>query len=125
MSSAKPRRPTSSPLALATYASISAVFTAWSSFVRPPTMLDADRIPAPRRRGPGDGPRVVVGLVLPQALEHAPAARDARAPLPGVVGEPPAERQLVAAHLVQVRIDPRLRGGRHATLPLDEVEGST
>ena len=63
-------------------------------------------------------------MVFPQALEERARARDAGAPLPGVVGEAAAQRDLVTADLLQVRVDVRRRVRRHMALPLDEVEGA-
>jgi len=85
-------------------------------------VLDADRTSAARGRGPRDRTRIVVRLVFPQSLEERARARDAGAPLPGVVGEPAAQRDLVAADLLQVRVHVRRRVRRHMVLPLDEVE---
>ena len=87
-------------------------------------VLHADRSPVPRGRAPRDGPRIVVGLVLPQALEHAARAGHPRAALPGVVGEPAPGADVVAAELPQVGVDVRGRGRADHGLPLDEVERS-
>ena len=80
------------------------------------------RTAAPGRRGPRDRPRIVVGLVLTEPLEHAPRAGDPRATLAGVVRETAPGRDVVPPHLPQVRIDVRLPGGAGDRLPLDEIE---
>src|SRR5439155_6871729 len=63
-------------------------------------VLDTDRPAAPRRRRPGDPPRIVVRLVLAQSFEERPRAGDTRAALTGVVGEPAPEAHFVAADLL-------------------------
>src|SRR5258706_14496072 len=85
-------------------------------------VLDAHGPAAACGRGPRDRTRVVVGLVFAQTFEERAGPGDARAALTCVIRESTPEAHLVAADLLQVRIDVRGRVRGNAALSLQEVE---
>src|SRR5258706_13226288 len=72
-------------------------------------VLDAHGPAAACGRGPRDRTRVVVGLVFAQTFEERAGPGDARAALTCVIRESTPEAHLVAADLLQGRIDVRGR----------------
>src|SRR5213592_5021530 len=121
---------------------MSAVFTAWSSLVRPASVLDIMRPASSRMRilcWRSVSYSTVIGLprraVAVHEIERGSSSgrysrsRSNTVPEPGtratltrVVREAAAQRHLVTPDLVQVGVDVRRRRRGDATLALDEVE---
>src|SRR5258706_13131098 len=85
-------------------------------------VLDAHGPAAACGRGPRDRTRVVVGLVFAQTFEERAGPGDARAALTRVIRESTPEAHLVAADLLQVRVDIPGRGRGNAARSRQEVE---
>src|SRR5437899_931597 len=84
--------------------------------------LPGDGFATPRHRLPIDVAKLVVQLILAQALEVAAAAQHARAPQPHLRQLSTADEQLVLADIEQVGIHLDIGGGGEARLTDDQPE---